>query len=215
MRATTQLTCDQCAETFVRLTSLIKSAVKRGRKFNFCCAKCRTDHNRKHFVIICQNCNKSFTPRWTDAKFCGRSCAAKFNNKNRKRRSQMINLTSPIPKIRSAAIDYTLQDLKNKYNLNQYHAKIRGWSRATYLKSQRATKCAYCNYTLHVDICHIKDIKLFTMDSKISEVNNIDNLIALCKNHHWEFDNNQLSLEQILMVAKEGLEPSRPMGGRL
>lgn len=23
-----------------------------------------------------------------------------------------------------------------------------------------------------------------------SEINSLENLIALCKNHHWEFDNN-------------------------
>lgn len=28
----------------------------------------------------------------------------------------------------------------------------------------------------------------------ISDVNDPSNLVALCKNHHWEFDNGHLSL---------------------
>ena len=33
----------------------------------------------------------------------------------------------------------------------------------------------------------------FSDDAKISEINDIRNLIALCPNHHWEFDNGKLS----------------------
>ena len=30
----------------------------------------------------------------------------------------------------------------------------------------------------------------FNSDALISEINSIDNLIALCPTHHWEFDND-------------------------
>lgn len=53
-----------------------------------------------------------------------------------------------------------------------------------------------CEYSKHIDICHIKDISSFPDETLIKEINNLNNLLALCKNHHWEFDKN-------IMVAKD------------
>ena len=36
-------------------------------------------------------------------------------------------------------------------------------------------------------------------DQLISEINNIDNLIALCPNHHWEFDHSQLNISEYII----------------
>ena len=33
---------------------------------------------------------------------------------------------------------------------------------------------------------------------KNAKINNIDNLIALCPNHHWEYDNNGLDISPYL-----------------
>ena len=54
--------------------------------------------------------------------------------------------------------------------------------------------CKVCSYDLHVDICHVIAVHQFNADRTLGEVNNIDNLVALCKNHHWEFDNGMLDL---------------------
>jgi len=55
--------------------------------------------------------------------------------------------------------------------------------------------CAICGYTNHYEICHIKSVSSFPPDALIvKEINNINNLIALCPNHHWEFDNDILKL---------------------
>ena len=34
--------------------------------------------------------------------------------------------------------------------------------------------------------------KLFPDETKVLEINSIENLIALCPTHHWEFDNGLL-----------------------
>jgi len=52
--------------------------------------------------------------------------------------------------------------------------------------------CLVCGYLKHTDACHIKDIKDFKDDDKISEINHPKNIIPLCKNHHWEFDHNKI-----------------------
>lgn len=48
--------------------------------------------------------------------------------------------------------------------------------------------CNKCGYSKHVEICHIKSISDFNDNSLISEINDINNIIQLCPNCHWEFD---------------------------
>ena len=88
----------------------------------------------------------------------------------------------------------TLKELKEKVKY-QTHARIRQLARKVYQKSQKPKECAICGYNLHYDIAHKKDISLFDDNATAEEINQIDNLIALCKNHHWEFDHGHLSIE--------------------
>ena len=50
------------------------------------------------------------------------------------------------------------------------------------------TSCQVCGYTHRVDCCHIKPIKLFPSTALVSEINAVENLAALCPNHHIELD---------------------------
>lgn len=51
-----------------------------------------------------------------------------------------------------------------------------------------------CGYDKFVEIAHIKAVSEFDESALISDINSIDNLIALCPNHHWEYDNGVLIL---------------------
>jgi predicted restriction endonuclease len=57
-----------------------------------------------------------------------------------------------------------------------------------------------CGYDKHVDICHVVDIKAHSDETLISDINAITNLVALCKNHHWEFDRDLMSPEDVKVV---------------
>lgn len=94
----------------------------------------------------------------------------------------------------------SLQDLISEYSRLQYHAKLRGHSRSVFDKSKKEKSCYLCNYNIHVDICHIIDVKDFSLDSLVLDVNNIINLVALCKNCHFEFDNDELDDEQSTLM---------------
>ena len=72
--------------------------------------------------------------------------------------------------------------------------RITSHARKAYKASGKPYICKHCGYDLHVDICHIKDIKDFPDSALVKEMNHPDNLVALCKNHHWEFDNGFLKL---------------------
>ena len=79
-------------------------------------------------------------------------------------------------------------------NYQSARSSIRAWAQEVYMKSDKPKCCHVCKYTLHFDVCHIKKVSEFPDDALISEINAIDNLIALCPNHHWEFDHNLLKL---------------------
>jgi len=66
-------------------------------------------------------------------------------------------------------------------------------SRQVYTNSGLPYKCAVCGYDIHIQICHIKGISSFDDDVLVSDINNINNLISFCSNHHWEFDHGLIS----------------------
>ena len=53
-----------------------------------------------------------------------------------------------------------------------------------------------CGYDNHIEVAHIKPISSFDDNTKLSEINHKNNIVALCPNHHWEFDNNLISLNR-------------------
>jgi hypothetical protein len=69
-------------------------------------------------------------------------------------------------------------------------------------------KCAACGYSLHVDICHIRDVANFPDTAILGEVNDSANLVALDKRCHWEFDHGYLAYVGGRIVAGAGLEPA-------
>lgn len=106
-------------------------------------------------------------------KFCNRSCAASYNNRLHPKRQPQW-------------------DILTRSDLSQ--TQIRQHSRYWYIKSGRPLACAICDYNKHVEICHIKDVQDFPQNAKITTINEPENLVALCRNHHWEFDNGHLTL---------------------
>ena len=159
----------------------------------------------------CKNCNKdTINPR-----FCSRSCSATFNNKlhpKRKPEGTCKKCTKSISSGRTycskcyrIAIDerskfnwanVTLGSIKSDGNANfgSRYPYIRQLARKAYKRSGRGMKCFKCGYHLHVDVCHIKDINAFQPTATIASINDLSNLVALCKNDHWEFDNGHLKL---------------------
>ena len=149
---------------------------------------------------VCKACGH----KTNNPKFCGRSCSAKFNNNKfpkrkplgicldcggpcKKRGKRCLSCSS---KNRSFFDKSTMGDLRKHKNMHQrlrYHSRKVG--------SVLENVCLNCGYSKHTDVCHIKDIKDFTDDCLVSEVNDINNLVRLCKNCHWEFDNNLLEIK--------------------
>ena len=71
-------------------------------------------------------------------------------------------------------------------------------ARKVYLLSDKPKKCICCDYDKHYEVAHIKSVNSFDDESLICEINDLDNLIALCPNHHWEYDNTDFSITPFL-----------------
>ncbi len=162
----------------------------------------------------CSNCHVKITvqqKRINDNNFCSQSCAAIYNNKNmtkRKLTKCCRECNSLINKSRiycascikqgkhlnggKRLSEKTIREVLYKSGSNKYGV-IRGHAKTITRNMDQV--CKNCGYLLHVDTCHIKEIKDWNLDAKLSEVNHPNNLILLCKNCHWGMDHGKIALQ--------------------
>lgn len=97
---------------------------------------------------------------------------------------------------REQAINRTVLEVKSENNSLRWSDHVRMMARAIH----SFKKCAVCGYGKHVEIAHIRPISDFPDSATIKEINDLNNVVGLCPNHHWEFDNGLLKL-----VSDEGI----------
>ena len=212
--------CNKCGKSFSR-----READVRRSKNNYCSKDCHAKSRITRVALFCDTCRRYFTKRkskFESSKTGKHYCSVKCSNKSRDPviyycgcgvevgrgylcRKRKCDECCP------NTVDWsriTLRDLREDKGTKQYHARIRSLARSVYLRAGKPLHCLVCGYSKHCHICHIKDIQYFEVDTPISEVNAIENLVALCPNHHWEFDNNSLDEQwcnslKILTVLKQ------------
>lgn len=64
----------------------------------------------------------------------------------------------------------------------------------TWLSFLKEEPCKNCGYEKHIELCHIKAIVDFKDDSLLGDINSEYNVVPLCPNCHWEFDNGLLKM---------------------
>ena len=149
--------------------------------------------------IFCKNCNEIIQVKENEKvssikkrKFCGSSCSASFNNIGITRVDKKIE---KIKKERFDISNLTKGEIFKRYS--SYHSarsSICKHARRVYLKSEKEKKCFVCGYDKKIDIAHIKSVSSFISDILVSEINDINNLLALCPNHHSEFDDGLIEI---------------------
>ena len=107
-----------------------------------------------------------------------------------------IDYTSPILTMTKGEL------FSNRKNWQSARTAIRKLAAVAFKNSNKSKKCIICGYDKHIEIAHIKGVSEFSNEDLISRINDIDNLIALCPNHHWEFDNGRLSEEDKEKIYK-------------
>ena len=173
--------------------------------------------------VTCANCNTTIDRAPSQLKrgrgraFCSRSCATKINNSlspKRKKTTLCVDCQAPVSRVggrcRSCLIahnNHLSGQTTKKLTLAEYWAKasvsgkhpswknshIRALNRA-WNRDLTELPCAVCGYAHHVELCHIKPLSAFPPTATVGEVNARENVIQLCRNHHWELDNGLLSL---------------------
>lgn len=94
-------------------------------------------------------------------------------------------------KINTKTLEELLLNTKGKNNRHTIGGFIR--REARYLLP--ISKCKLCDFTF-TQVCHIKSIWSFPLNTTVAEINNLNNLIRLCPNHHYLLDNNFLAFDE-------------------
>jgi len=154
---------------------------------------------------ICKQCSKIITvqdnqkvPDVRRKKFCSQSCSASHNNSIRERKIKLKVLKEKkiIDKF-NCLKNISKKEMFDKCpNYQSARARIQKHARYIYSISNKPECCSECGYDKHYEVCHIKPVSKFSDESLIIEnINNINNLIAFCPTHHWEFDNGILKIK--------------------
>lgn len=163
--------------------------------------------------MFCVNCQEETL----NPKFCSRSCAVTFNNKLCSKRqlksrnckqcgtdvkrahwrdNRMLcrSCANPLKDIKSMTIkEYAEHHGYQAKHRSWLYCKVRDlgryWNRGIKFKI-----CQNCGYDKHTQLCHIKPVSSFGVDTPLGEIHHPSNLVSLCPNCHWEFDNGLLKL---------------------
>jgi hypothetical protein len=150
-------------------------------------------------------------------EFCNQRCAGSFNNESRKKSyacSCGASVSGPRRKCRKCANQreekaITRSDkgrlFGSRKNWQSARSAIQQHARRVYKSSSEPKFCVICGYDTHFDVCHIKAVSEFGATSSVLlDVNALSNLVALCKNHHWEFDNEIIAAVEV-MAARDAV----------
>lgn len=153
-------------------------------------------------------------------KFCNKSCSAIYNNSKNKltyidRECKRCHKSFRITERNKSGYfsnkiicDQCKKDVEYweiaNLTLGELMLRSKNWqsarssvckhARYIYKQYNKENVCKICGYDKHVDIAHIKAVSDFDKDTKIKDINSSDNLVALCPNHHWEYDHGIANL---------------------
>lgn len=111
-----------------------------------------------------------------------------------KKRCELLNITLYIEKKNDISFVKKGDLFKYRRNWQSARTAIQKLARITFFKNNKNPKCHICGYDKHVEVAHIKAVSEFEDSATISEINSVNNLIGLCPNHHWEYDNGLLTI---------------------
>ncbi len=165
----------------------------------------------------CLFCNN----KTNNPKFCCRSCSVSYNNKTKPKRTAKIrhcprcggqaNRGRFEDHLCSSCLKKRKEDLIRNKTIGEYrhrlsvqgkhcswinsHVRIfaRNWN-----KDLTKSPCRKCGYTKHVELAHIKAVTSFPDTALLKDVNSPENLVPLCPNCHWEFDQGLFKLSALV-----------------
>ena len=175
---------------------------------NFCTRSCAAKFNNRGVQRVkpkkrtCALCSSDFFSSKDHQSLT--SCPKCFGNVN-----SIVSIEEYVGKNKLISKDVkkiylqglTISDLQNRNSIAGKHTSwasshIRNLNRS-WNKNLLNIPCQNCGYYKHIELCHIKSVSSFDKDEKLSVVNDPNNILVLCRNCHWEFDNKLLLLTDI------------------
>lgn len=192
--------CNNCGIKHYKAQCEIIKGVGRNKKF-FCTKECHSEFHKTKQKVICVNCDVSFykLPNQiakTKNNFCSKSCAAIYNNKNKKfgtRRSkieilidQMISdefpyiIFKPNDKITiGSELDFYFPHIKLAIQINGplHYLPIYGKEKFERIKKLDEEKRTICN-SLHIKLIELdyssdKYLNKILISKRLNEIRNI------------------------------------------
>ncbi len=167
---------------------------------------------------ICKQCKKPIIKEgkrpceMRALTFCSCSCAAIYNGENRTitKKAKLCKCGKQIDRTDSKCTEckekLNNKSIKNHTNItkNEIFGKRANYQSARSAIRKHAEKifelngkekvCVVCGYDKHINISHKKAVSDFDGNTTLGEINSIENLVALCPTHHWEFDHGLIVL---------------------
>ncbi len=211
------LICHYCGNEFTRSLKQHKKSLYKNKEYKpMCNIECKSSHLRQ--TLECDNCKTPFSRTKSSigkSNFCSSSCAASYNNKHyppkRKLTRTCTKCDNIVANYRTTLCSFhkeehkhdryrtvTVGEYRNKPSVKGKHpswlnAHVRGFARS-WLKDLTEMPCKSCGYEKHVELAHRKAVSSFGDDALLGEINSRENVIPLCRNCHWEFDNGLLEI---------------------
>jgi len=149
-------------------------------KKRLCCSsKCYSHPKRNGKINKCPVCQKEIA---SSAK----TCKIHRSKENGNRGDSRIELGN----VRTKE-----EIFKTTNSYQSARSSIRRHAVAVFESLNIEKKCCNCGYDKHIDVSHIKPVADFDESCTLREINHPENLIGLCPNCHWEFDNGLLQLQ--------------------
>lgn len=82
--------------------------------------------------------------------------------------------------------------------------KIQKHARARFERSSKPKACVVCGWSEHIEVAHVVGAMAFPGDTTIGAINDLNNLVALCPNHHWLLDAGKLPLDDLEKIVGSG-----------
>ncbi len=184
-KSNVELQCYHCKCNFIRKFLEVNES---GRYF--CSRKCsatvtgvgRETNPAKNRT--CKRCGAAYKTKYghTSKLLCV-SCADTFKGRSDLYKSMSV-------------IEYQALDSVKGKHPSWRNAHIRSFARS-WSKDICQHPCQKCGYSKHVELAHIAPVSSFSENATMGEINDPSNLLALCRNCHWEFDKGLLLLADI------------------
>lgn len=202
--------CENCGKEFEIENKYYNRS--KTKKF-FCSKKCSCIFNNSSKSIIANTNDDIFIDAVNTSKSVREICRkigyksiSSFVVEEIKKKCESLNIKYPNSKHvkgKRSIREKTKGEILSSFKTYQgYRSAIRRDAEKTFEELDGHCSCCVCGYNRHIEIAHVKAVSSFSHNALIKEINNIENIIPLCPNHHWEFDNGVMNEDNLLKIEK-------------